>query len=85
MAGTTGGPGGPGGLGGVPRPGDAVDPDWVAEELLPDDVPQEGEPLGEDGLGSLPDEADEADVVEQHLEVAADDDDLDRTSEDLEA
>jgi hypothetical protein len=69
----------------VPRPGDEGDPDWVAEELLPDEVPEEGEPIGEDALASLPDEADEADVVEQHTEVAADDDDLDRVSEDLEA
>ena len=77
--------GGPGGSGGVPRPGDEGDHDRVAEELLPDEVPEEGEPIGEDALASLPDEADVADVVEQHTEVAADDDDLDRVSEDLEA
>jgi hypothetical protein len=64
--------------GGPVRPGDEVEPEWVAEEVLPDEVPEEGEPLGDQGLGSLPDAADEADVVDQHTEVPDEDDDLDR-------
>ncbi|GAA2167613.1 hypothetical protein FHX52_1122 [Humibacillus xanthopallidus] len=66
--------------GGPPRPDDEGQPEWAAEELLPDEVPEEGEPIGEDGLDSLPDSADVADVVDQHTEIAVDDD-LDRPQE----
>ncbi|HET7798869.1 MAG TPA: hypothetical protein VFL38_00520 [Humibacillus xanthopallidus] len=66
--------------GGSARPGDEGQPEWEAEELLPDEVPEEGEPIGEDGLDHLPDAADVADVVDQHTEVAVDDD-LDRPEE----
>ena len=67
--------------GGLPRHADEVQPEWVAEELLPDEVPEEGEPIGEDALADLPDSADVADVVDQHTEVPLEDDDLDRAAE----
>ena len=67
--------------GGLEQPGDEGRPEWAAEELLPDDVPEEGEPIGEDSLAGLPDSADVADVVDQHTEVPLEDDDLDRDAE----
>ena len=67
--------------GGLPRPGDEGQPEWAAEELLADEAPEEGEPIGEDALADLPDAADVADVVDQHTEVSLEDDDLDRGAE----
>jgi hypothetical protein len=71
-----------GGSDGIPRLGEVDQADWVSEEVVPDEPPQEGEVIDDDELGDLPDSANEADVVEQRIAVAVeDDDDLDRGTE----
>jgi hypothetical protein len=71
-----------GGSDGIPRVGEVDQVDWVSEDVVPDEPPQEGEVIDDEELGDLPDSANEADVVEQRIVVAVeDDDDLDRGTE----